>query len=140
MVYLEKPIVFESTMMALAAENATHTSAPTLQDPPLTTSNTAGQKFSQQLLSDAQFSITPSPSTPCSIETCVEHPTDANNHHHDCWTVDLTTIQCKFHHTCATFCTFLETTFPPLQPGQQPLTLRANPIDNNDKANGNNSF
>jgi len=142
---MEKPNLFESTIMALTAENATHTSSPTLQDPPTTTNNTTGQKFLQQPLSDAHFCITSSPSTPCSIENRIEHPMDAkNDHHHDRWPVDLTTIQCKFSHTCALFCTFLETTFPPLPPAQQPSTPKADPIDNDDandnEANDDDSF
>jgi len=141
MVYVEKPIIFESTMIALMVEDATHTNTPTSQDPPLTTNNTTGKKVLQQPASDTHCSITPSPGTPCSIENRIEHPTDANNHHHDWWPVDLATIQCEFHHSCAIFCTFLETTFPPLQPAQKPSTPIANPTDDdNDKAADNESF
>jgi len=132
---MEKPIIFESTMMALVAEDDNHTSTPTSQDPPPNTNNVTGQMFSQQPLSDAHFCITSSPSTPFSVENCVEHPTDAkNDHHHDWWLVDLAAIQHKFSHTCALFCTFLETTFPPSQPAQQPSTPIADPINDDDAA------
>jgi len=47
--YVEKTIDFMSNMMALAAEDASFTSAPNLQGPPLTPDNIVVQEYSGNL-------------------------------------------------------------------------------------------
>jgi len=54
-VYVEKPIVYELTMMALVAKDAHFTSAPTLPDHPLNTTNNPSKNISMQLYPETSF-------------------------------------------------------------------------------------
>jgi len=82
---MEKPIIYESTMMALAAKDTNLTSNSNLPDLPLNTNNITSKKFSTQLYPETSFCHACSAGTSRSITNHVDLPMDDDNdnHHHD---------------------------------------------------------
>ena len=81
--HVEKLIVYEPTMTALAAEDAHLTSVPTSPDHPLNIDNTTGKKLLTQLYLATSDCDARSAGTSISIRNHVDHPTDDDDHHHD---------------------------------------------------------
>jgi len=134
--YIEKLINFRSSMMALAAKDASFTSAPTLQGPSLTSNNIVVQELSKSLHPNSIFQLPPTNSTLCPA-FCVENPaiinSDAHHHHDGCWPTDLTVLQAKITQTFNNFSAFLTTLkIPPRQtaPVQPMLAMTSVKNDN----------
>jgi len=134
-VYVEKPIDYKLTMMALVAKDTHFTSALTLPDLPPNTDNNPSKKVSTQLHPATSFCNTCS-GTFCSIPNCIDLPTDDDdNHHHDCrQSVNLTSLWHDIWQTSALFSAFLATLHP-----VQPVQLTTMPTtDSTDDKNGDN--
>jgi len=84
--YVKKLINLKSNMMALVAKDASFTSAPNLQGPPLTPNNNVVQEFLGNLNPNTISHSTPNTSTSCSVAFCIENSMVINgdaHHHHD---------------------------------------------------------
>jgi len=137
--YVEKLINFMSNITALVAKDASFTSAPNQQGPPLTPDNIVVQEFSANLQPNTIFPSPPSTSTSHPIAFRIENPMvtngEANYHHDNCQPTDLAALQADIIQTFATFITFLDTLTPlptktaPVQPSMAPTSVS---IDNND--------
>jgi len=124
--YIEKPINFMSNMTALAAKDASFTSAPNSQGPPLTFDNGVVQEFLATLRLNTIFHPSLGTSTSPPVAFHVENSTVANgktHHHHDgSRLTDLAALRADITQTFATFSTFLDTLAPlptktiPVQP------------------------
>jgi len=85
-VYVEKLIVSEPTMTALAAKDTHFTSAPTSSDLALNTDNNSSKKVLTQLYSETSFCDERSAGTSYTVTNHIAHPMDNgdNDRHHDC--------------------------------------------------------
>jgi len=110
--YVEKPINLESNMTALAAKDATFTSAPHLQGPPLTPDNIVIQEFPKNPHPNNISQPNTNPSTSHSIAFRIANPMVAVgdvHHHHDIHQlVDLATLWEDIAQTFDTFHAFLK--------------------------------
>jgi len=128
-VYMEKPIIYKPTMMALVAKDAHFTSTPTSPDLPLNTYNITSKKVLTQLYPETSFCNACSAGTFIPIPNHVDHPMDDDDeHHHDCWScqpVDLAALRNEITQTSAAFSNLLDTLAPyPLQINPlQPTTM-----------------
>ncbi len=130
-------IDFKSNMMALAAKDASFTSAPNLQGPSLTPDNIVVQEFLENLHPNSIFQSPPNTSTSCPIVFHVVNPMvidgDVHHHHDSHWLVDLAALQTKITQTSDNFCAFLDTLTPHPPDSVQPtMATTSVPMDDDD--------
>jgi len=113
-------------MMALAAEDAHFTSAPTLPDLPLTPGNLVIQEFWSKTQADISHVQSFCPSTPHNVQGSIENPmaaVGARQHHDSHRTVDLTTIQREILCTSAEFSTMVSNLLQHPPPDMPQMTM-----------------
>ncbi len=122
-------------MTALAAKDASLTSTPNSQGPPLTPDNSVVRELSKNLHPNTNFQPPPNTSTPHTVAFRVENSTvagsEAQHHHEGRRPMDLAALRKEITQTFSTFSMFLASLVPPMKTdsAQSTSTARFAPTD-----------